>query len=282
MKRRSALGILVLMASGLVLHGGAVPAAQQAPFTILLTNDDGYGAPGINALAAALAPLGEVIVVAPAADQSGKGHSIVTASYPILASERRQPNGAVWYALDAPPATCTRVGVDSLLGRRPDVVISGINRGENLGINVYLSGTLGGAREAAILGIPAIAVSARAAAPADYEKSAEYIRRLVEELRAKQMLKPGLFLNVNVPAGEIKGVKVTRLSVTPNHEDYERRASPRGRPYFWSRWRPLDDDAEGTDVWAFARGYIAVTPMVVDTTAYKEIESFRSLENERK
>ncbi|HEX9760013.1 MAG TPA: 5'/3'-nucleotidase SurE [Candidatus Acidoferrales bacterium] len=279
MKRRSVLRFLILVAGVLLLHGGMAPAQQQpAPFTILLTNDDGYGAPGLNALAAALAPLGEVIVVAPAVDQSGKGHSIVTASYPILASERRQPNGAVWYALDAPPATCARVGLENLLPRRPDVVISGINRGENLGINVYLSGTLGGAREAAILGVPAIAVSARTASPADYEKSGAYIRQLIEQLRAQQMLKPGLFLNVNVPAGEIKGVKVTRLSVTPNHENYERRASPRGRPYFWSRWRPLDDDAEGTDVWAFARGYIAVTPMIVDVTAYKEMESFRGLE----
>jgi len=156
------------------------------------------------------------------------------------------------------------------LPRRPDLVISGINRGDNLGATVYHAGTLGPAREAAIVGIPSIAVSMRGDADADYKAAAEYIRQLVEQLHRKGEIKPGLFLNVNVPAGERKGVRVVRLSTKPRHDTFERRTSPRGRVYYWPDWRQLEEDEEGTDVWAFVRGYITVTPMTLDVTAHAE------------
>ena len=259
-----------------------VPAeAQQSPaggFTILLSNDDGYDAPGLRALIEALRPAGEITVAAPAIEQSGKGHGL-TLREPILVTERKQPNGATWYAIEAPPATCVRLAVESLLARRPDVVISGINRGDNLGITVYHSGTVGAAREAAIVNLPAIAVSIRGDDPATYATAAGYIRTLVEQLRARQALKPGLFLNVNVPAGPLRGVRVTRLSVKPRYDRFERRASPAGRLYFWPGWDQLEDDAEGTDVWALVRGFITVTPMGLDVPATETGEALRSLES---
>jgi 5'-nucleotidase len=258
--------------------GAPARSTPQTKLTVLLTNDDGYDAPGLRALAQAFQATANVSVAAPAGEQSGKGHSITTSSNPILASERKQASGASWWAIDAPPATAVRVALENLVRPKPDVVISGINRGENLGIVVYYSGTLGAAREAAIVGVPAIAVSMQGNREEDYAATAAYVRELVEQLSSAGQLKPGLFLNVNAPAGERKGVRVTRLSLKPNYEGYEQRSSPRGRPYFWSRWRPLEDDDEGTDVWAFVRGYIAVTPMVLDVTDASRLEPLRSVE----
>jgi len=257
--------------------GDAQQAARRG-FTILLSNDDGYDAPGLRALEAALGPLGEIYVSAPAADESAKAHSIATTGEPIRITEHKQPAaaGGTWYAVEAPPATCVRLAVETLLPHRPDVVISGINRGENLGIVVYYSGTLGAAREAAIVGLPAIAVSIRGNNDRDYARAAAFVRRLLEQLRAKHMLKPGLFLNVNVPAGEAKGVRVTHLSLKPNQESYERHSDPRGR-YFLSGYRPLADDEQGTDVWAFVRGYITLTPMKLDVTSRPAMDALRSL-----
>lgn len=279
MNRRNVLCVLATIAVALASASGAnaQSASGQAPFTILVTNDDGYNAPGIRAIAEALKPLGEVIVAAPAQNQSGKGHSIVT-SEPILVFERRQATGPAWYAIEATPATTTRLALDKLVPRKPDLVVSGINRGENLGIVVYYSGTLGAAREAAMTGIPAIAVSMGGDAEADYAATAAAVREMIEQLKAKEMIKPGLFLNVNAPAGKTKGVLVTRLSTKVNEQIYDQRRNPRGVLYFWPGYRPLDKEDEGTDVWAFLNGFIAVTPMVLDTTDTKALESFKFVE----
>jgi 5'-nucleotidase len=171
-----------------------------------------------------------------------------------------------------------RLALESLSMHRPDLVISGINRGDNLGTTVYHAGTLGAAREAALVGLPAVAVSLRGDDVKDYAAAADYIRQLVEQLRAKQLLRPGFFLNVNVPAGGWKGVRVTRLSMTPRPETFERRASPLGRLYFWPVWEQLKDDAEGTDVWALVRGYITLTPLALDVTAYRAMDALRAFD----
>lgn len=278
--------ILILIVWLLLVFTAGPVAAQSAGsatpggLTILLSNDDGYDAPGLKALAEAMRPLGEIYVAAPAVEQSGKGHSILTTREPIFVTERRQSNGVMWYAIEAPPATCVRLAIESLLPRRPDLVVSGINRGENLGITVYLSGTLGAAREAAIAGIPAIAVSMDGNDPKDYATTATYLRGLIEEMRAKGLLKPGFFLNVNHPRGDAKGVRVARLSTKATLEKYERRSSPRGRVYFWSAWEPLKDDDEGTDVWAFVRGYITLTPMALDVTDASATVALRAFEKQ--
>ena len=265
---------LILLLLSMPLGG---QKAASGSFTILLSNDDGYDAPGLKALTLALQPVGEIIVAAPATEHSGVGHSL-TLRAPILVNERKQPNGTTWYAIEGPPATCVRLAVESLLARPPDVVISGINRGDNLGTTVYHSGTLGAAREAALAGLPAIAVSMRGDDDKDNAAAGAYVGQLVEQFRAKHLLKPGFFLNVNVPAGERKGVRVTRLSMKPRPEGFERRVSPRGRLYFWPLWEQLKDDEEGTDVWAFVRGYITLTPMVLDVTAPQAMDALRALE----
>jgi 5'-nucleotidase len=254
------------------------PAGADAgeQFFILVTNDDGYRAPGLKALAEALAPLGEVLVAAPLENQSGVGHATTTREFVAVRPVEIAP-GIKGFAIAARPATCTRLALEALVPRKPDLVVSGINPGMNLGIVVYYSGTLGAAREAALVGIPAVAVSMQGNAAEDYAATAAFVRRLVEQLRAQGRLRPGLFLNVNAPAGERKGVQVVRLSTTPTPQTFDRTVNPRGDVFYWSDFRPLADDAEGTDVWATARGFVAVTPLALDTTASGELEGLRRL-----
>jgi 5'-nucleotidase len=274
--RRVFVSVVAVVAMVALVPGGGVFTQQQAS-TIMLTNDDGYDAAGLQALVKALAGLGELYVAAPSQNQSGAGHSITIAD-PIYVLERRQPEIVAGWAIDGRPATCARLALDSLLPRRPDLVVSGINRGENLGSAVYLSGTLGAAREAAFSAIPAIAVSMGGNDPADFARTARYVRQLVEDLRAKNLLQPGFFLNVNAPRGGWKGVRVTRLSVKPSRQIWDRRTHPRGRVYFWNDYEQVSDDAEDTDVGAFFRGYLTLTPMTLDVTQPKAMDGLRSLE----
>ncbi len=274
MKKQTRIALLMISALWVATSLSAQPSPPR--FTILLSNDDGFAAPGLKALTVALRPLGEIIVAAPAMEQSGIGHAL-TLRAPILVNEQKQLSGAIWYAIEGPPATCVRLALESLLSSRPDLVISGINRGDNLGTTVYHAGTLGAAREAALVGVPAIAVSLRGDREKDYAPVADYIRRLVEQLRAKKLLKPGFFLNVNFPGGEWKGVRVTRLSMTPRPDNFERRVSPQGRLYFWPVWEQLNDDQEGTDVWALVRGYVTLTPLTLDVTATEAMNNLRAL-----
>jgi len=278
-RSRRAWFVLVLCIVTTLAAPGRAQQAAAAPdsFLVLLTNDDGYAAPGLAALAKAFEGMGTVIVAAPASNQSGKGHSIVT-SDPIPVFERKQPDGTTWYAIEATPATAARMAIESLLPRKPDLVISGINRGDNLGIVVYYSGTVGAAREAALAGCPAIAVSLDGNDDRDYAATAAYTRKLTEQLRAAGKLKSGLFLNINAPRGETKGVRITRLSLKANQQIYERRTNPRGRVYYWSDYRPLEDDEAGTDVWAHARGFITVTPLTLDSTARAQMRELRRFE----
>jgi 5'-nucleotidase len=266
---------LLLLSIFLLLPGSFRAAVTPLRLDVLLSNDDGYDAPGIHALVDTLRPADRIVVAAPAREQSGKGHGLALRE-PIPVDEREQPDGTIWYAIDGPPATCVRLAVESLLAWRPQVVISGINRGDNLGVTVYHSGTVGAAREAVIAGIPAIAVSIGGNDSRDYAAAAAFVRRLIGQLVVQNELKPGLFLNVNVPAGERKGVRLTRLSVKPRHDRFERRISPRGQLYFWADWAPLEDDEEGTDVAAFVRGYITVTPMGLDVTSARGLETLVS------
>ncbi|MBI3949745.1 MAG: 5'/3'-nucleotidase SurE [Acidobacteria bacterium] len=282
MKRRFPFLVLILT---FTLVWAPLAPAQDAPaeprVTILLSNDDGYDAPGLKALAEALAPMAQLVVSAPATDQSGTGHGI-TYREPIMVNRIDRDGGTPWYSIAARPATCVRLGIEALVTTKPDLVISGINRGENLGVATFLSGTLGAAREAAIGGLPAVAVSMGGNNGDDYKATAAYVRRLVEQLQAQKLLHAGFLLNVNVPAGvarSIKGVRITKLSLKAPQQGYERRTSPRGQLYFWSTYQPVTDDAEGTDVHAFEQGYITVTPLSLDNTNTAEMEALRTLTN---
>ena len=238
------------------------PAAQAPrPYRILVTNDDGVRAPGILAVAQALQPLGEITIAGPADNQSGKGHSIVT-SDPIFVDTVTLAGGLRAFSIVATPATCVKVGVRALMTERPDLVVSGINRGYNLGMVTYVSGTVGAAREAALMGIPAIA-SSLSAAESDYTVGAQFVRQVAESVR-QHGLDPGVLLNVNIPPGAataIKGIQVTRQSAQSGEERFEEQRSPTGRRFFWSIWKDPTGDVEGTDVWAAEHGYVAVTPL---------------------
>lgn len=258
-----------------------LPLGAQAEsgnqFLILVTNDDGYQAAGLHALAEALLPLGEVVVAAPLQDQSGSGHSTTAREF-IRVRPVEIALGINGYAIDARPATCVRMALETLLPRKPDVVVSGINRGVNLGIVVNYSGTVGAAREAAIVGIPAIAVSAQASGSEHYARTAQFIRHLLEQLRARDQLRAGLFLNINAPADEFQGIRITRLSTAPTPQLFTRYQSPRGDLYIFSDYGRLEDDEEGTDVWALVRGFISITPLAIDQTRAADLELLRDLE----
>ena len=276
---RTQLGLvlLVVITAGVSVGGSRVES--ETPFTILLTNDDGYNAPGLRALAEALASTAHVVVAAPASQQSGASMAI-TYREPIFVRPIKLTADVSGYAIQARPATCVRVGVESLLERKPDLVISGINSGPNLGIVSFYSGTVGAARQAALLGIPAIAVSRQRGDSDDYTVAAIFIRELVEQLRTQRELRPGLLLNVNVPAGTPRGVRVVRQSTAPDRENYERRTSPRGQVYYWSRWQPPSDSDENTDVGAFAQSFITIVPFKIDQTDMDALESLGRLELE--
>ncbi len=276
---RTQLGLvlLVVITAGVLVGGSRVESGT--PFTILLTNDDGYDAPGLRALAEALASTAHVVVAAPASQQSGASMAI-TYREPIFVRPIEVTADVSGYAIQARPATCVRVGVESLLERKPDLVVSGINRGANLGIVSFYSGTVGAARQAALLGIPAIATSLQGNDPDDYAAAASFVRELVEQLRTQGALHPSLLLNVNIPARTWRGVRVVRQSVAPDRENYERRTSPRGQVYYWSRWQPPSDQDENTDVGAFARGFITIAPLLIDQTDAGALESLGRLELE--
>jgi len=272
--------LVSLMLLALVLPWHREAAAQgERPFTIMVTNDDGYNAPGIRSLVDSLVSIATVVVAAPEGQQSGVSHGI-RLSNPITVDEFSNEHGIEWYAIDARPATAMRLALDALVDTLPDLVVSGINTGDNVGLTSWLSGTVAGAREAAFHGVPAIAVSMGAGTYEDYEAAAGFMKTLVQQLREGGAIKPGMFLNVNVPAASSRpfmGVRVVRQSVAPNTANYEPRTSPRGRLYFWDNWQPAFDDVEGTDLYGFNRGYIVITPYKIDQTDMRALETLKPL-----
>jgi len=243
----------------------AVQTGEDAGLFILVTNDDGYDAPGLRALAEALAPLGRVMVAAPQENNSGVGHATTSRQFVRARAIEIVPEVKGW-AIAARPATCVRMALEDLLDEKPDVVVSGINRGENLGVVVNYSGTVGAAREAAIAGVAAIAVSNQGNDETDYRHTGEFVRELIVQLKAAGRLKPGLFLNVNAPAGERKGVMIVRQSTQATPQVFTRVSSPRGDLYVWPDYAGRTEGGEGTDVWAFTNGYIGITPLQLDQT----------------
>jgi 5'-nucleotidase len=271
----------ILIAAACVMVVATTPAAQVSttsprPYRILITNDDGVRAPGILAVAQALKPLGEITIAAPSENQSGKGHSI-TIGDPIYVDQVTIGGGLPAYSIAATPATCVKVGIRVLMTAKPDLVVSGINRGYNLGMVTYVSGTIGAAREAALMGIPAIA-SSLSDTESTYGPAAEIVRQVAEVVK-KNGLEPGVFLNVNVPPGPataIKGIQLTRQSGLSGDEHFEEQKTPRGRRYFWSVWSEPTGDPEGTDVWAAEHGYAAVTPLHAGEFDQKAYDALRS------
>lgn len=234
---------------------------------ILVTNDDGYFSPGIIALAAALQPLGEVTVVAPQVETSAVGHAL-TLRRPLRLDEI----GDRVFSVDGTPTDCVNIGINEVLGGKPDLVVSGINKGLNIGDDVTYSGTVAGALEAALLGHPAIAVSLQfTRGEWDFGPAAAAAAALAASL-LERPLPIRTFLNVNVPLGRIRGMRVTVQAKRNHITKVDRRLDPRGRPYFWIEeaeddWEPDDR----SDHRAVRDGYVSITPLQPDLTDHDAI-----------
>lgn len=236
---------------------------------ILVTNDDGWHALGIQVLAEELSRIGTVTVVAPDQERSATGHAI-TVHRPLRVEEVRFPVPDVTaYSVNGTPSDCVKLGVDAVLEAPPQIVVSGINRGPNLGTDILYSGTVSGAMEGIILGIPSIAVSLATFDHGDYRFAAKFAARLVMDM-AKHGLPPNTLLNVNVPSIEIQevvGVKVTRLGTRRWHKVFDRRTDPRGKVYYWMAGEVLDTDEDPeTDTAAIRNNLVSVTPIHYDLT----------------
>ena len=238
---------------------------------ILLTNDDGIRAPGLVAMYRQLTRLGEVHVVAPATVQSATGHGI-TMSAPLMTARVEVDGAFTGTSVDGRPADCVKLAVARILPRRPDLVVSGINSGANVGINVIYSGTVAAAIEAAFLGLPAVAVSLylRKQIEPDYHQAAKYALGTINQCISSG-LRGGQVATINLPVlqpdQEPKGIKVVRQCTRAWPDAYESRKDPRGREYFWNTGIfTLENAADDTDVAALRDGYITVTPLQFDLT----------------
>jgi 5'-nucleotidase len=241
---------------------------------VLITNDDGVHAPGIIALMKRVAEVAEVVVVAPDRERSAVGHSL-TLHHPLRAA-RLSENV---YSVDGTPTDCVNLGIHSLLSFRPDLVISGVNRGANVGDDVTYSGTVAAALEATLMGIPAIAVSlVTQGAGEHYEVAAGCAARLAQTVVEKG-LPPDTFLNVNVPDLPAERLLVP-LITSQGKRSYEGtivdKVDPRGRNYYWIGTADLSfQDIPGSDYHAVSRGHVSITPLHIDLTNYASIETLK-------
>jgi 5'-nucleotidase len=238
---------------------------------ILVSNDDGIQSPGLRALVRALRGWGEIWIVAPDREQSAVGHAI-TLSEPIRLFPWTPIEGTEHsFAISGTPADCVKLAITELMPKAPDLVISGINRGENTGISVIYSGTVSAATEGTINGIPSIAVSLGSFVSDRFEDAALIARHIAEEV-AVRGLPDATLLNVNVPdlpRGLMKGIRVTKQGRARFQETFMKRADPRGKTYYWMDGDKVPLEETDTDGTALHEGYVTVTPIYLDFTHYE-------------
>ena len=230
---------------------------------ILVTNDDGVRSPGIRSLAAALADLGRVVVVAPDRNRSAVGHAL-TLERPLRAEEIKRDI----YAVDGMPTDCVNLGIHGLLREKPNLVVSGINRGSNMGDDITYSGTVCAAMEASLMGLPAFAVSldCESFTPEDLQRAATFARQLAEKIVVNG-LPPDTFLNVNIPAGEHRGVQLTRQGKRQYGDAVTVNTDPRGRHYYWIGGGEVGfESIPGSDCNAISEKQISITPLHTNLT----------------
>ena len=244
---------------------------------ILLTNDDGIYAPGLEALFKRLIERHSVSVIAPDREQSAVGHGI-TLNQPLRVNPISINNAFQGYAVSGTPADCIKMGVLEILDSKPDMVISGINPGANVGININYSGTVAAAKEATLYGILAIAVSIHSREVRNYDEAAIFIEALAEDVHANG-LPFGTFLNVNIPnrpLKEIAGIRISRLDMDFFPEFIDKRMDPRRRTYYWQGCDSLpagkSTDIDGS---ALCKDFISITPIKCDQTDYGVLETMK-------
>jgi 5'-nucleotidase len=237
----------------------------------LLTNDDGIYAPGLAALYEELSQLATCVIVAPEVEQSAVGHAI-TLFRPLTVRKARRNGRFLGYAVSGTPADCVKLGIREICTSPPDLVVSGINLGANVGTNVIYSGTVSAATEAAILGVPALAISLDARREADFSAAAR-VAREVADWMAKVKPEGLLALNVNIPnlpLTAIKGILTTRQGKTRLIENFDKRTDPRDNTYYWLAGEiicPADEETD-TDAAALKNGWVSVTPIHYDLTCH--------------
>lgn len=240
---------------------------------ILVTNDDGYAAPGLLVLKKALEKVGNVMVVAPDQNWSAGGH-VKTMHKPLRLTQIQLADGTAAYASSGAPSDCVALVMLGAIGFNPDLIVSGINPNSNLGHDVTYSGTVTAAMEGAIAGVPSFAVSVES--DAAYDQASAFAAKLAP-IVLRHRLPRDVLLNVNVPNGPIKGVQLTRMGQRVYNDELVARLDPRGKPYYWiGGEEPTAEPDEGTDFWTLANGFISVTPLHLDLTAYKEMDCVQS------
>lgn len=244
---------------------------------ILVTNDDGIHSPGLRTLANALQSLGRVVVVAPDRERSAVSHALTLHS-PLRAIEQTDD----WWAVDGTPTDCVNLGIHGLLKATPDLVVSGINLGANLGDDLTYSGTVAAAMEATLMGVPALAVSLAAERflADDFLWAGRWAAHLAVLVR-EHGLPADTFLNINIPTGEPRGMRITRQGKRRYAEGVVRNLDPRGRAYYWIGAGELTfQDLEGTDAHAIRHRMVSVTPLHLDLTNYSAFQRLQSWGNE--
>lgn len=246
---------------------------------ILVTNDDGITAPGLHALIEAMRTLGQVTVLAPDHNWSAAGHT-KTMHKPLrvrpytIDCPGPEPDTIEAFTTTGAPSDCVSLALLGILSQKPDLVVSGINQGPNLGYDVTYSGTVAAAMEAVIFGLPAIAFSLDSYDTPDFVLAAQVAAQVAGQA-LNQHLPAGTLLNVNVPhcsATDVAGYAVTRLGRRVYRDVLVKRQDPRGRPYYWIGGEPPSGHRDqGTDIWAVANGYVSITPMHLDMTAHRLI-----------
>ncbi len=243
---------------------------------ILVTNDDGVYSLGIQILAKRLREIDTVVIVAPDRERSAAGHSM-TLHRPLLIEEVREG----MYSVNGTPTDCVNIAVKGLLKETPRLVVSGINKGPNLGDDVTYSGTVAGAIEGILLGVPSVAVSIAAREDFRFAEAAEVALRTANQILSEG-LPAGTLLNINVPnipINEMQGTRVTRLGKRIYHQMTVERVDPRGKKYYWiGGGEPDWEREEGTDLDAIDRKFVSITPLHLDMTDYASFDRLRALE----
>lgn len=242
---------------------------------IFITNDDGVQAPGVQALAAEMRELGDVVVVCPDSAMSGMSHAI-TVKVPLRIKKHHQEEAFSVYSCNGTPVDSTKLAGRVILDRKPDLLVSGINHGSNAAINVIYSGTMGAVLEGNIEGIPSIGFSiCDFSHKADLSAARKIVRRIAEEV-LQNGLPDGVCLNVNIPAvaySEIRGIKTCKQARGHWEEDFDTRTDPQGRTYYWLTGDYQNgDNRTDTDEWALKNNYVSVVPVQHDLTAHRAID----------
>lgn len=246
----------------------------------LLTNDDGIYAKGLSALYAELSKEADCLIVAPEIEQSAVGHAI-TISRPLMVRRATKNDAFLGCAVCGTPADCVKIGITELSDKPVDLVVSGINRGGNAGVNVLYSGTVSAATEGAILGVPALAVSLDTHKEADFTYAAKFARKMTRLILKNRQQLAGSAINVNIPCiphEKIKGVVVVRQAKSNIIETFEKRVDPRENIYYWfaGEYQSARKQKD-TDVGALAAGYITVTPIHYDLTRYDLLDTLQDI-----